>query len=92
MDVNIPIGKIIQEEVFQMNISLQELSERVRIHKKKLLLLFNCKTMDLNLLYRWCCLLKIDFFTIYSKMLTNIEDSIEIETLRLNSYKQPKNN
>lgn len=86
MQVNIPIGKIIQQEVFQMNISLQELSERVNIHKKTLLLLFNCKSMDVNLLYRWCCLLKIDFFTIYSKYLLEIEESIELETIRLNSF------
>lgn len=84
MQVNIPIGKIIQEEVFQMNISLQELSERVNIHKKKLLILFNSKTIDINILYRWCCVLKIDFFTIYSKCLLDSEDSIDMETMRFN--------
>jgi len=84
MQVNIPIGKIIQEEVFQMNISLQELSERVFIHKETLLLLFNCKTMDINILYRWCCLLRIDFFTIYSKTLMEDDDCLDKETIRIN--------
>lgn len=86
MQVNIPIGKLVQEEVFKMNISLQELSERVNIHKKTLLLIFNSKTMDINILYRWCCVLKIDFFTIYSKYLLEIDDSIEMETMRINSF------
>jgi hypothetical protein len=86
MKVNIPIGKIIQEEVFQMNISLQELSERINIHKKKLLVLFNCKTIDIDILYKWCCVLKIDFFTVYSKYLDDIEESIDMETKRLNSF------
>jgi transcriptional regulator with XRE-family HTH domain len=86
MKVNIPIGKIIQEEVFQMNISLQELSERINIHKKKLLVLFNCKTIDIDILYKWCCVLNIDFFTVYSKYLDDIEESIDMETMRLNSF------
>jgi transcriptional regulator with XRE-family HTH domain len=86
MKVNIPIGKIIQEEVFQMNISLQELSERINIHKKKLLVLFNCKTIDIDILYKWCCVLNIDFFTIYSKYLDDIDESIDMETMRLNSF------
>jgi hypothetical protein len=86
MKVNIPIGKIIQEEVFKMNISLQELSERINIHKKKLLILFNCKTIDIDILYKWCYILNIDFFTIYSKYLDDIEESIDMETMRLNSF------
>jgi len=86
MLVNIPIGKLVQEEVFQMNISLQELSERVSIHIKNLLLVFNSKTMDVNILYEWCCVLKIDFSTIYSKYLLEVYESIEIETMRLNSF------
>jgi transcriptional regulator with XRE-family HTH domain len=85
MQVNIPIGKLIQEEVFKMNISLQELSERVNIQKRTLLIIFNCKSMDLNILYRWCYVLKIDFFIVYTKYLQEIDESIELETSILNS-------
>jgi hypothetical protein len=64
-----PIGKIIQQEVFKLNISLNELSYRMQIPEKKLLMLFNAKTIDVYLLYRWCCFLKIDFFLLYRKCL-----------------------
>lgn len=81
-----PIGRIIQEEVFKLNISLSELSDRMHISEKKLLLFFNSKTLDVYLLYRWSCLLKIDFFALYSIYLQKNVTGISNETT-VHSYK-----
>lgn len=79
MKVNILIGEMIQKEVYELNMSLQEISERVHIQKKDLLLLFKKKNMDTHVLYKWSCLLGVDFFSNYSEYLkkNNYIDSYE---------------
>lgn len=74
------IGYIIQQEVFKLNISLSELSDRMQIPKKKLLNMFDSQSMDIYILYKWCCFLKIDFFTLYSKYLRENVYGISNET------------
>ena len=79
MNTTIPIGRIIQEKVFQMNISLRELSERMHIKERELMDVFNYKTMDIGLLYKWSCVLKLNFFNLYSESLLDDNDLIETE-------------
>ena len=75
---NISIGRILQEEVFQMNISLYELSEKMYLSEKTLLNLFDSKSIEVSLLYKWSSVLKIDFFEIYSQNLSINEPNIEL--------------
>lgn len=75
---NISIGKILQEEVYQLNISLHELSEKMFLSEKALLNLFKSKSIEVTLLYKWCSVLKIDFFEIYSQNLSINEPNIEL--------------
>ena len=67
------IGKLIQEEVFKLNISLSELSERMHISEKNLLTFFDKTNIDVHFLYQWSCVLKIDLFEIYSR---NLNDEV----------------
>jgi hypothetical protein len=78
MNTTIPIGRIIQEKVFQMNISLRELSERMHIKERELMDVFNYKTMDIGLLYKWSCVLQLNFFNLYSESLLD-DDIVETE-------------
>lgn len=63
------IGKIIQEEVFKMNISLNELSDILFLNEKILLMIFKYKNIDLDLLYRFSVVVGIDFFSVYTHYL-----------------------
>jgi hypothetical protein len=78
---SIPIGRIIQEKVFQMNVSLHELSDRMFLSEKTLLHLFNSKTIETSMLYRLSCVMKINLFTIYSVYLSENVHAIDIETM-----------
>jgi transposase len=82
---NISIGKILQEEVYQLNISLHELSEKMFLSEKALLNLFKSKSIEVTLLYKWCSVLKIDFFEIYSQNLSINEPNIELGFINHNS-------
>jgi hypothetical protein len=76
-----PIGRIIQQEVFKLKISLSEISDRMQIPERKLLDLFNAKSIDVFLLYKWSCFLKIDFFMLYSKCLRENIHGISLESI-----------
>lgn len=65
---NFIIGNEIQNVVFTKNFSLSELSEKLCIPIPEILKTFNSKNIDLILLYKWSCLLKYDFFVLYSNL------------------------
>jgi hypothetical protein len=81
MNPSISIGRIIQEEAFQMNVSLHELSDRMFLTEKTLLLLFNSKSIEMSLLYRWSCVMNINLFEIYSEYLSDSVYAIDVETM-----------
>jgi hypothetical protein len=78
------IGKVIEDYLFEMNISLSEISERIDIPKQEILKLSKVKRMDVMILYKWCLLLRLDFFALFSYSLDNEDDSITLNTMTHN--------
>ena len=90
MKNNIHIGKLIQEEVFKMNISLHDLSNILHTNEKNLLRNFERKVLSTKDLYIWSLITKIDFFKVYSDYLKSSDPEIQ-KKMRIHTLKQKYN-
>jgi hypothetical protein len=65
-----PIGQIIQEEAFNKNIALRDLCDLLNVKEKEILFFFeNSNNVDVNTLFKFSEILKVDFFSCFSNYL-----------------------
>lgn len=62
---NIHIGTYIKQRVDEKNISLQRICKFFQTNEQNILKIYQQKSVDTDLLLRWCKLLEYDFFRLY---------------------------
>ncbi len=66
---DIHIGSLIQQSVLENNIEISRICNFLKYSEEDIVLMYNSKSLDTELLLRWSKLLEYDFFRIYTQHL-----------------------
>ncbi|MDR6488960.1 hypothetical protein J2799_003495 [Chryseobacterium vietnamense] len=78
---NIHIGSLIQSKVEECQISIERISRFLSRTEDEVEMMYHAKSMDTDILLKWCKLLKFDFFRFYTGHLILYAPQARIDTV-----------
>ncbi|HCM35932.1 transposase [Chryseobacterium sp.] len=76
---NIHLGKLIQERVEELAIDSIRICKFLKSTEKEIKEMYQSKSLDSEILLRWCKLLEYDFFRVYSQHLILYAPCVAVE-------------
>ncbi|WP_431611582.1 transposase [Chryseobacterium sp. 'Rf worker isolate 10'] len=84
---NIHIGSLIRSKVEEHQISIERISRFLELAEEDVEKLYHAKSIDTDILLKWCKLLKFDFFRFYTGHLILYSPQSRID----NAFRQKEN-